>query len=96
MDYNFEWDPAKARRNQTKHAVSFEQAATVFHDPRALSVYDTDHSAEEDRWITLGLSASGGLLAVHHTFEQAGRASFRVRIFSARKATPREAAQYAE
>ena len=38
INYNFEWDLNKARSNQSKHGVSFEEAATVFRDPRALSI----------------------------------------------------------
>ena len=70
MQYDFVWDADKARRNRRKHGVSFEQAATVFHDPRAASLYDDEHSESEDRWITLGLSATGGLVVVNHTFEE--------------------------
>jgi hypothetical protein len=67
--YLFEWDPDKATRNRSKHGVGFEQAAAVFKDPQAVSVYDVEHSKREDRWITLGLSADRGLLVVCHTFE---------------------------
>ena len=96
MQYDFEWDPEKEKRNRKKHRVSFEQAATVFKDPRALSVYDTDHSASEDRWITLGLSATGGVIVVHHTFDASGGSVVRVRIIASRKATKRETEQYQE
>ena len=55
MQYNFEWDPVKAQANASKHGVTFEQAAGVFKDPMALTVFDEDNSNnEEDRWITLG------------------------------------------
>ena len=96
MDYCFEWDPNKAVANQRKHGVSFGEAASVFLDPRALSLYDEDHSAEEDRWITLGISATTGLLVVHHTYEESGLSAVRIRIISTRKATKREARQYTE
>ena len=33
----FEWDPGKARTNQRKHGISFEDAMHVFDDPYALS-----------------------------------------------------------
>jgi len=33
----FEWDPQKAIANFHKHRVSFEEAATLFSDPDALS-----------------------------------------------------------
>jgi uncharacterized protein len=96
MDYCFEWDPNKAAANQRKHGVTFEQAATVLLDPRALSLYDEDHSTEEDRWITLGISETTGLLAVHHTYKETGPSAVRIRIISSRKATKRETRQYTE
>ena len=96
MNYNFEWDPAKARQNRKKHRVAFEEAATIFKDPRALSVYDDAHSAEEDRWVSLGFSSAGRLIAAHHTFEHVDDSTVRIRIFSARKATKHEAMQYQE
>jgi uncharacterized DUF497 family protein len=40
----FEWDEAKAAANSRKHRVAFEQAATVFSDPAALTFEDPDHS----------------------------------------------------
>ena len=53
MRYEFEWDPKKAHANKAKHGVDFEQTATVFLDPLALSVYDEQHSGDEGRWLTL-------------------------------------------
>lgn len=44
-NYCFEWDPAKAAANQRKHGVRFGQATTVFLDPRALSLFDDEHTA---------------------------------------------------
>jgi uncharacterized protein len=38
--YDFQWDPAKAQSNARKHDVTFDQAATVFLDALALTVYD--------------------------------------------------------
>ncbi len=98
FEYRFEWDPVKARRNVRQHRVSFERAATVFLDPRAMSIFDDEHSEEEERWITLGLDRTGALLVVCHTFREeldAGReGSARIRLISARRANRREAAQY--
>ena len=94
MNYDFEWDPVKAKSNRRKHGVGFDQAATVFRDPRTVSVFDDAHSKTEDRWITLGVSAGGGLLVVHHTFEEMNENTIRIRIFSSRKATKNEAGQY--
>ena len=55
MRYDFEWDPQKAKSNFRKHGVSFEDAATVFKDPNALSIVDHEHSINEERWMTLGI-----------------------------------------
>ena len=49
----YEWDPEKAEVNFRKHAVSFEEAATVFRDPLAVTYPDPDHSDEEEREITM-------------------------------------------
>jgi hypothetical protein len=59
INYNFEWDPIKAHDNRDKHAVTFDEAATVFRDSKALSIFDPDHSEAEDRWITMGISVKG-------------------------------------
>ena len=86
-----EWDAYKAEDNIAKHGVSFEEAATVFDDPFALTGPDELHSYEEDRLITLGLSAHGRYLMVVHTMT--GEI---VRIISARPMTRRERQQYEE
>lgn len=83
MGIEFEWDPNKAEKNIKK--VSFNEAATVFGDPLSMTFYDPDHSIDEDRYITVGLSRPGKLLVVSH----ADRGE-RIRIISARKATHRE------
>lgn len=90
----FLWDPAKAASNLTKHGVSFVQAATVLLDALALTVFDAEHSQFEERWITLGLSSEGRLLAVSHTYTSSGPDSARVRIISARESTRSERRQY--
>lgn len=96
MQYNFEWDPKKAKTNGTKQKVGFELSATVFKDPRAISIYDDEHSGDEDRWITLRLASNGSFLVVHHTFEQADGDNVAIRIISSRKATKNEKKQYTE
>jgi uncharacterized DUF497 family protein len=96
MQYDFEWDTEKARVNRDKHDVGFEEAATVFGDPRAMSIYDDEHSTTEDRWITLGISAAGRLLVVCHTFKELTANYATIRIFSSRKATRPETARYEE
>jgi hypothetical protein len=96
VDYVFEWDPNKARQNKKQHGISFEQAAAVFKDPNAVSIYDTEHSKGEDRWVTLGLSVDHGLVVVCHTFQWTSKSAARIRIFSSRKATRQERQQYSE
>lgn len=56
----------KARDNQQKRGVSFEEAVTVFADENARLKHDTDHSKNEDRFILLGFSAKLRLLVVVH------------------------------
>lgn len=70
FQYQFEWDPVKARENAKRHRVRFERAATVFLDPNALSLFDEQHSEDEDRWITLGLDRTGTMLVISHTFRE--------------------------
>jgi hypothetical protein len=65
--------------------VTFDQAATVFLDALALTVYDEANSRNEDRWFTLGYDANGRLLAVAHTYDATGPTNVRVRIISARR-----------
>ncbi|CBE68553.1 conserved protein of unknown function [Candidatus Methylomirabilis oxygeniifera] len=63
----FEWDPSKARTNLRRHHVAFREAATVFRDSLAITIFDPHHSQEEDRYITIGASAGGRILMVAHT-----------------------------
>ena len=93
--YHFTWDPDKAISNREKHGISFEQAATLFRDPLAISIYDDEHSSEnEGRWITLGQAENGTLLVVVHTFEETSDDAAEIRLISAREATRNERRQY--
>jgi uncharacterized protein len=87
----FEWDPEKAALNVQGHDVSFEDAASVFGDPLAATIPDPEHSTDEPRFITMGVTPSQRLLVVVHT----DRAD-RVRIISARPATRAEKKKYEE
>ena len=89
MTFRYEWDPRKAAANLTKHGVSFEEAASVFNDPLAITFSDPDHSVAEERLLSFGLSNKGRLLAIIST--ERGSA---LRIISARKATRRERGIY--
>ena len=84
----FAWDPEKDRKNQAKHGLSFEEASSVFGDPLAFTAVDPRHF-EEFRYVTMGFTTRGMLIAVVHT-EQ----SDTIRIISARQATARERNAY--
>lgn len=88
---NFEWDPKKAAQNWRKHRVLFQEAATVFGDPLALTFKDPDHSIAEERFITVGMSKDRKIFLVSHLDK-----GDIIRIISARLATPRERKQYEE
>jgi len=86
----FEWDPKKAESAETKHGVSFPEAASVFLDPMAWTFPDPDHSIGEERFITLGRALTGELVVVAHVELEEDR----IRIISARRATKRERHDY--
>jgi uncharacterized protein len=89
----FDWDHFKARKNLSKHGVSFEQAITAFDDPFARIMEDTDHSTPDERreWL-IGLS-DAGVLVVVFTVREPGPV---YRLISARPVTRRERRQYEE
>jgi uncharacterized protein len=88
---SFEWDPKKARANQRKHGVTFEEASSALRDRLSMTGHDPDHSETEDRFVTFGFSCNGRLLVVSHT--DRGNA---IRIISARIATNIERQIYEE
>ncbi len=86
----FEFDPRKAAANFRKHRISFDEALTVFEgDPSAYTDFDPDHSGNDTRFFTIGVSISGKLLFISHN-ETDGL----VRIISARRATRAERKLY--
>lgn len=89
MSLLFEWDERKAVSNAAKHGVTFVEAATVFADPMSLTIHDTAHSHDEDRFVTLGMSTEGQIMVVVHTDRDDN-----IRIISARIATRRERNTY--
>ena len=90
-EVRFEWDETKNEINQKKHGISFEDAVTVFYDEEALVIADEEHSADEDRFIILGLSIDVRLMVVCHCYRESDSV---IRIISARKAEKKEAKQY--
>jgi uncharacterized DUF497 family protein len=89
MDAEFEWDTEKAESNLQKHGISFEEAATVFFDPLSLTIPDPLHSADENRFVTTGLSNHQRQLVVIHS-----EGDDKIRIISARLATTGERKRY--
>lgn len=91
MPLVFEWDSAKAWRNQAKHGVTFAEAQTVFRDPLGGIVDDPRHSSGERRLVLIGLSERRRLIAVMFTEK-----SDRIRLISARQVTRAERRAYEE
>ena len=87
----FEWDPSKAAANLAKHGITFDEGATIFLDPLALSGPDPDHSSGESPYISFGQSSLGRLLVVSHTYRPG-----RIRLISARRVTRAERKLYEE
>jgi uncharacterized protein len=86
---DFEWDEAKARKNEKKHRVSFDEAAEVFGDDYSSCVPDPDHSKHEERFLLFGVSERGKRLVVSFTETESV-----IRIISARYMTPPERRAY--
>lgn len=87
----FEWDTGKAEMNLKKHKVAFTEATAVFADTLGITIYDPDHSKDEERYITIGHSHLGRTLIVAHTDR-----GDRIRIISARELTKTERKAYEE
>ncbi|HYG82138.1 MAG TPA: BrnT family toxin [Pyrinomonadaceae bacterium] len=85
------WDEVKHGSNRAEHDISFHEAAAVFSDPLAAVIDDPDHSFDERRFLIVGESGAGHLLVVSYT-ERGGK----IRIISARRATPMERRNYEE
>jgi uncharacterized DUF497 family protein len=89
MQREFEWDQIKADENIHKHRLGFEEAVTVFSDPDSITIFDPDHSLEENRYLDIGMSCVGRVLIVVYTERQE-----KIQIISCRKATAMERRQY--
>lgn len=87
----FEWDENKNKENIKKHGISFEEAVSVFSDVDSLTLFDEDHSDEEDRFLIIGFSFKLRLLVVCHCYRQNDTV---IRIISARKVSKAEAQKY--
>ena len=63
----------------------------MFYDDRALLIGDPDHSDDEDRFVLIGMSLALRTLVVCHCNREDDEI---IRIFSARKASRVERAEY--
>ena len=93
MKYSFEWDDEKNETNFEKHEVWFEEARTIWADAHGSEAFDPDNSDDEDRFVRIGVSSLNNTLLVVFCERDGGH---KIRIISARKATPRERKQYEE
>lgn len=87
----FEWDPAKARRNDAMRGrPTFRDATTAFVDINRREAVDEANSSDaEVRWRLVGLTGLGQLVTVAFTYR-----GDRIRIISARPATRPETKSY--
>jgi uncharacterized DUF497 family protein len=83
MQFEIDWDDAKAASYLVKHKVSFEDATVVFREPLARTRPDPDSSTEQ-RWITIGMSYGTKVLLVVHTHVELRDDHVYIRIISAR------------
>lgn len=90
-EISFEWDNLKNRINMMKHKISFEEAQTVFYDQNAIVFDDPDHSANEERFLIIGIGRKAHVCIVSHCYRDKDKT---IRIISARKATKREIEKY--
>ena len=94
MELIFVWDENKARVNQHKHKIGFEEARTLFNDSCLLTYRDERHSQTEERYISVGSSSRGRVLLVVPTEWGQTEDSLTIRIISCRKATASERQTY--
>ena len=87
----FDWNAQKAAADKRNHSVSFNEAASVFLDSLSATGNDPDHSPDERRFVTFGISSSGRLLVVAHLQDDDV-----IRIVTARLATRAERKLYEE
>ncbi|PYQ28926.1 MAG: hypothetical protein DMF56_14060 [Acidobacteria bacterium] len=92
MHYGFEWDEKKARLNEEKHGVTFDEATSCFGDVFAIESFDVDHSAAEDRFALIGMSEKKRIVVVAFTLRDGNT----IRVISARQATRKERKEYEE
>ena len=83
---DFEWDDNKAAANERKHRVTFVEAMTAFLDERGLAAPDSEHPG---RFVLIGMSR-----ALRVLFVVSAESGERIRLISARKASPTQRKLY--
>ena len=86
----FEWDEHKNRKNKRKHGISFEEAVRVFNDEDSIEIYDSIHSANEDRYIIIGRITEKTVVCLVCTY----RSRNVLRVISSRPANTKEKEEY--
>lgn len=79
----FEWDSEKEAANYWKHQIHFMTATAVFDDENRIEWFDAAHSMDEDRYNTIGKVND----VLFFVYTERGE---RIRLISARMATPAE------
>ena len=88
LEVEFEWDEAKSSACFERRGFDFAHAVRTFLDPHRIVVQDRRRDYGEDRYRLLG-TADGRAYVVVYTVRGSA-----VRIISARKANPKEVADY--
>jgi len=91
MEQHFEWDEEKAEENIKKHGIGFWEAVTVFRDPLAITIHDPDHSRDEDRFLTVGMTSRNRIVVT--AFTERGPC---IRVISCREVSKSEKRKYEE
>lgn len=77
----FEWDSGNRRKNEIKHVVSQVEAEEVFFNSPLLISVDDKHSADENRFLALGVTNKTRKLTIIFTLRQHATL---IRVISAR------------
>ena len=65
MKLEFEWDEAKALKNEKKHGIEFDLATRVFEDAFAIEFLDDRHEDSEERFVVLGMAGDDCVCGIH-------------------------------
>lgn len=60
----------------------------------SVTIFDEDHSEDEECWVALGRAENGAVLVVIHTTEEVSANELHIRIISARRVDRDEVRDY--